>query len=136
MLHQDSVSTEDMEDNPAPGPSRTKRKKKQQSDSEGNEVQQSQEISELTVKDICKNDYVIVRYEGAQFPGIVVSVKPRKKEFEVRTMTKGLKYWKWNETEKPGVYKLDEIVKKIKKPTAVSNRGVFRVEEMESIWGN
>lgn len=136
-----SVSVEDVDCETVAGPSKAKKKKTKHIEPDY-EVSNSEDEAEkeipkvvLALKDLKKNDYVIVNYEGEHFPGKIMSVKRSKNEIKVLTMTKSLKNWKWKESETADSYKLDDVVRKIREPVPVNKRGTFRVEEIESLWG-
>lgn len=141
-----SISVEDVEKNTVAGPSNSKKRKTKevQSDSDGgnSDVEEEQEGDEveiekatLSAKDLKKGDHVVVIYEGEYFPGKIVSAKRKRNEFDVLTMTKTLKNWKWSENQKTDTYNLKDIVRKISEPKAVNKRGLYRVKEIETLWG-
>jgi hypothetical protein len=77
--------------------------------------------------------YVIVKYEGSYFPGIVAKVG--KASVTVNCMTKsGPKTWKWPDRLDTCEYTVDAIVKIIPTPMIQGTRGQFSVPEIEKYW--
>lgn len=69
-------------------------------------------------------DYVVVIYDGVQFPGIVMNV--RESEYEVNTMAKsGSNFWKWPTATDQIWYNKDMIKGKISPPSLINARGIY-----------
>lgn len=76
-------------------------------------------------------NYVIIRYEGDLFPGVITSIK--ENEVCVSAMEKCGAYWKWPDRKDELFYEISEIVQqKINKPEKISSRReIFRIPEMD-----
>lgn len=74
-------------------------------------------------------NYVIVNYDGIFYPGVITEVK--KSGAKVCVMSRSGFNWKWPSKRDEIFYSKDEIVANINVPQQISNRGVYKVPEME-----
>ena len=88
---------------------------------EDDDMQLSVDPSDLT-----KGEYVVVKYEGALYPGLITNIN--KSGFVISCMVKSGCNWKWPKMADVITYDIKEIVAKIAVPKQVSNRGVFQVD--------
>ena len=78
--------------------------------------------------------YVIVKYEGSYFPGLVVKVC--RTYYEVSCLIKvGTRQWKFPDKADICDYVDEDIVEIIQPPKIINNRNVMRVPEVEKYWG-
>ena len=112
--------------------------KDDEEDSEGDSVGSSTgevEQGSIDSKSLSTGDFVMVLYEGSAFPGTIVNVAEDGALVEVMVKCK-CQGWKWN-VEHPDrcFYLWEDIVKKISKPVPINKRGMFRVKELDEMWG-
>ena len=67
--------------------------------------------------------WVIVKYEGEEFPGEVTCIEDS--DVEVNIMHRSANYWKWPKHENKIFYSRNKIVRVINLPSAAGNRGQF-----------
>ncbi|GBP22154.1 hypothetical protein EVAR_10663_1 [Eumeta japonica] len=77
-----------------------------------------------------KGDYVIVRYEGAYFPGTVENTDGDLYEISTMTFSMGNTF-PWPEQCHKIWYQKDAVEEKIAVPTLANSRGFYRVPEMD-----
>ncbi|GBP49112.1 hypothetical protein EVAR_26821_1 [Eumeta japonica] len=77
-----------------------------------------------------KGDYVIVRYEGAYFPGTVENTDGDLYEISTMTFSTGNTF-RWPEQCDKIWYQKDAVEEKIAVPTLANSRGFYRVPEMD-----
>ena len=75
-------------------------------------------------------DYVVVKY--SYFLGEIIAVLDESAQVKVMIQS-GPQYWKWPDRDDVLLYKWCNVIKKIDPLVIVSNRGTFRIEEMEYI---
>ena len=91
-----------------------------------NEVVQIQDIEE-------NKTYVIVRYEGSYFPGLVIKVG--KQNIRVKCMCKsGPKYWRWPDRPDTCDYPEENVVAVIGFPQLMDDRGQYLMPEVDKYW--
>ena len=74
--------------------------------------------------DLSVGKWVIVNYDGEQFPGEITCCN--NSDVEVNVMYKaGSKYWKWPESIDKIFYERKDIVRTINPPKAAGHRGQF-----------
>lgn len=118
-----------------PGPSRTTTKNRE---SETPAIVSDERIDSNSLK-ITPGDYVIIIYEGENFPGVVMEVihDASETKYKIKTMTmsgfepSGRVNWRWPEKDDILIYDAKEVLKKIKAPTAVNKRGVFSIQSLD-----
>lgn len=86
----------------------------------------------VNASDLTMNSYVIVKYEGEFFPGVIEDVKypeseVEEREFSVSTMIMSGHHWKWPDRKDTCWYKETDIAQKIDVPVLVNTRGTFAV---------
>lgn len=75
-------------------------------------------------------DYVIIKYEGEYFPGIIKDVSGNM--YEISTMTFSIgNTFEWPEKEDKIWYQESDIVEAISKPVLCNKRGFYTSEEMK-----
>lgn len=74
-------------------------------------------------------DYVVVKYEGEFFPGMILNLKST--EVEVKTMTMSGLNWKWPERDDVLWYPKSDT-RKINPPIIVNHRGIYNVPDLET----
>lgn len=74
--------------------------------------------------------YVIVRYEGEYFPGIVQDLKSSEAFVKVMCMCGG--NWKWPEKEDVLWYDFSDVMAVIKEPELINSLGLYSVDEIKS----
>lgn len=87
------------------------------------------------VESIGVSSYVAVSFEGAVFPGQVVSIVPEG--YKVSCLTKRSQGgWRWPDKEDVEVY--EEVLYPLAEPQKISKRGTgtFKIPELEHIWGS
>ena len=74
-----------------------------------------------------KNDWVLVFYEGKEYPGEIVSITDAgvAGDFQVSVMHSRLGKWKWPEHEDCIMYEKKNIIRKIQPPVPANTRGYF-----------
>lgn len=78
---------------------------------------------------IC-GEWVVVTYEGKQYPGTIVQVHAHDKiEVSVMIQAGVSNNFKWPERPDSICYRRQDIVKKLSPPDVVNNRGVFKFSE-------
>lgn len=81
-------------------------------------------------KKVNVKDYVIVKYAGQHFPGLVLRLVGNR--YEVKAMERsGLKHWRWPERDDVLLYNHQEILKTISPPKQINKRGAFLCPEMD-----
>ncbi|KAJ2949894.1 hypothetical protein O0L34_g11214 [Tuta absoluta] len=81
-------------------------------------------------KKYSNGDYVIIKYEGEYFPGIIKNV--RGGMFEISTMTFSVgSTFRWPEKEDKIWYQETDIVEAISKPVLSNKRGFYTIGEMK-----
>lgn len=74
-------------------------------------------------------DYVVADYEGRKYPGKIISKESGDYEYEVSSMVKCGKYWKWPEKEDIIWFPSNKIIKKIDPPkSSSSSRNIFLID--------
>lgn len=86
----------------------------------------------MNASDLTMNSYVIVKYKGEFFPGVIEDVKypeseVEEREFSVSTMIMSGHHWKWPDQKDTCWYKETDIAQKIDVPVLVNTRGTFAV---------
>ena len=94
------------------------------------------ECQKLAPQQVSEGDYVICKYEGELFPGIVTVAIPDVNGATVKAMQKCAGGWKWPEKDDKIDYLEKDIIQKIDFPVPVNNRGTYRVKELEKQWGH
>lgn len=104
--------------------------KKPQEDDEDHADEQSQQLSNAGANsqllEIAISDWVIVQYDGVQYPGEVVEVDTNMHEVKVNVMHRAGAYWKWPCNVDNIQYKWENVVRKINPPEVAGTRGQFR----------
>ena len=72
-------------------------------------------------------DYVVADYEGRKYPGKIISKESGDYEYEVSSMVKCGKYWKWPEKEDIIWFSSNKIIKKIDPPKS-SSSNIFLID--------
>ena len=83
---------------------------------------------------VATNQFVIVQYEGQQFPGKVTSVESEGAVVSVLTKCKR-KGWKWPQTKDEMLYEWDDIITLHSPAIPLNKRNIFRFPDLEDIWG-
>ena len=89
-------------------------------------------VQKFAPKQVKEGDYIICRYEGELFPGVVTVTIPGGNGATVKAMQKcagGVE----DEDEEIDYLK-EDIIRKIDFPVPVNNRGTYRVKELENQW--
>ena len=68
-------------------------------------------------------DYVIVKYEGEHWPGVVTKICISG--ITVTCMSRNGNYWKWPTQEDTLIYELSDDICKINQPKKVSSKRKF-----------
>ena len=91
------------------------------SDNEEDSDSEEEEGSETIPEDFSIGNWVVVNYNGEEFPGEITSCGS---EIEVSVMHKsGNKFWKWPKTIDKIVYERKDVVRKINPPKVAGHRG-------------
>ena len=93
-------------------------------DDDDMKVMQDSESDKLEV-----NDYVIVNYLDTLYPGRIIEVG--KSGAKVSTMEPSKSNWKWPEKADVLFYSRRDITGKISVPEIMSNRGLYKVAELD-----
>ena len=72
--------------------------------------------------------WVLVSYEGNEFPGEVTSMDDS--DIEVNVMHRSANAWKWSRSEDKIFYSRDKVVCVINPPTVAGNRGQFMFNDI------
>ena len=72
--------------------------------------------------------WVLVSYEGNEFPGEVTSMDDS--DIEVNVMHRSANAWKWPRPEDKIFYSRDKVVRVINPPTVAGNRGQFMFNDI------
>lgn len=84
-------------------------------------------------KDLKKGDFVTVKYNGEEYPGIIEKLSDNNTGGPtVSCMMKFGRSWKWPAKEDSMEYDWEDIIRKIAPPTLLSKRGYFSVPELNS----
>ena len=85
-------------------------------------------------KDVAAGEYIIVEYDGQQFPGKVTSVE--SEGAVVTTLTKCKRNgWRWPQTKDEILCEWDDIVKARPQAIPLNNRNILRFPDLEEMWG-
>lgn len=76
-----------------------------------------------------KNTYVIIKYEGEYFPGLIKNIDDSRYEISTMVLSKGNTF-RWPETPDQIWYGKEAIIEKIKEPQILNKRGFYKVPEM------
>ena len=91
------------------------------SDNEEDSDSEEEEGSETIPEDFSIGNWVVVNYNGEEFPGEITSCGS---EIEVSVMHKsGNKFWKWPKTIDKIFYERKNVVRKINPPKVAGHRG-------------
>lgn len=77
-----------------------------------------------------KNTYVIIKYEGEYFPGLIKNIDNNSYEVSTMVLSKGNSF-RWPETPDQIWYDKDTIIEKIQEPQLFNKRGFYKVPEMQ-----
>lgn len=77
-----------------------------------------------------KGDYVIVKYEGEYFPGIIENTDDDFHEISTMTFSSGNSF-RWPEQSDKIWYHQNDIQEKITVPILANTRGFYRIPEMD-----
>ena len=84
--------------------------------------------------DVAEGEFVIVQYEGQQFPGKVTSVE--NEGAVVSTLTKCKQNgWRWPQAKDEMLYEWDDIVQLRPQAIPFNTRNFFRFPDLENMWG-
>lgn len=137
------ITEKNMEMN-KPGSSRPAKKRKliyESSESDREEMGPSSGSSDgerggkepVASEDLQVDSFVIIVYEGQQFPGQVMDIG--KKTVTVKCMSKaGPAAWKWPQQADIHTYPAADVISVIKPPTPCGCRGQWRVPEIDRYW--
>ncbi|XP_049947042.1 uncharacterized protein LOC126452454 [Schistocerca serialis cubense] len=76
--------------------------------------------------------YVIFKYEGEYFPGLITDVSDDGAT--ISSMQKSKKSWKWPMPRDEIKFEFDEIICTILPPKQISKRGLFSIPKLEGYW--
>jgi len=82
-------------------------------------------------KSYIKDDFVIIKYENEYFPGVVL--EETDEGVKVKAMAMSGNFWKWPQKDDILVYSVTDVILKIATPAQVTNRGAYRVPEIEKL---
>ena len=91
-------------------------------------IAQTDTDSEPSLTRVAVADWVIVTYDGLEYPGEVLSVDYDLKELRVSVMHRSRAFWKWPRSVDSILYKWANVVKKIRPPEVAGDRGQFRFQ--------
>lgn len=74
--------------------------------------------------------YVVVKFEGIYYPGLVTKIGNTPKHYYISAMERSGSDWKWPTRKDEILYEWEEIKEIIECPKEKNNRGVFSVPEM------
>ena len=83
----------------------------------------------ITTVDLCVWQWVVVNYDGEDFPGEITCCDGND-QFEVSEMHKSGNHWKWPKTIDKILYARDDIVRTINPPRAAGHRGQFLLHQL------
>lgn len=86
--------------------------------------------SSLDYDSVASGEFVIVVYDGGEYPGVIVN--KTYEEVEVNCMVMSSKAWKWPARPDKCKYEWSNVKMKIKPPIQINKRGYFRVPELEN----
>ena len=75
----------------------------------------------ITTVDLCVGQWVVVNYDGDDFPGEITC--DSNDQFEVSMMHKSGNHWKWPKTIDKILYARDDLVRIFNPPRAAGHRG-------------
>lgn len=87
-------------------------------------------LKDLSLQSRKKNTYVIIKYEGEYFPGLIKNIDNNTYEISTMVLSRG-NIFRWPDTPDQIWYNREAIMEKIQKPKTINNRGFFKVPEME-----
>lgn len=87
-------------------------------------------LKDLSLQSLKKNTYVIIKYEGEYFPGLIKNIDNNTYEISTMVLSRG-NIFRWPDTPDQIWYNREAIMEKIQKPKTINNRGFFKVPEME-----
>ena len=96
-------------------------------ESEPEEQNQPNDRNEVTLE-VNIGDWVLVNYDGADFPGEITNIVGF--DYEVNVMHKYGAFWKWPLTEDRIFYDRKNVVKKLEPPEVAGTRGQFTFTQL------
>lgn len=84
-------------------------------------------ISSETATSFKVGKWVVVKYDGVNYPGEITSIN--HDSVEVSVMIKSGTFYKWPQCPDKIMYLFKDVVKKISTPTVANNRGCFKFME-------
>lgn len=90
----------------------------------------SANIPKTRQEDLAINDFVVVSYNGAKYPGKIVSIT--KEGPKIECMERKLKCWRWPEKSDVSIYDWEDVSGKIQPPKMISKRNQYAVPELDT----
>jgi hypothetical protein len=77
---------------------------------------------------LANGQWVLVNYDGANYPGEVVEISEKQQEVKVNTMESVGKNWRWPKKADCIFYKVADVIRVISPPVVVNARGQFKFD--------
>lgn len=87
-------------------------------------------LKDISLQLLKINTYVIIKYEGEYFPGMIKNIDNNSYEISTMVLSRGNTF-RWPDTPDQIWYNREAIMEKIQEPKTVNNRGFLKVPEME-----
>lgn len=87
-------------------------------------------LKNISLQLLRKNTYVIIKYEGEYFPGLIKNIDNNIYEISTMVISKGNTF-RWPDTPDQIWYNKEAIIEKIQQPQVINKRGFFKVPEMQ-----
>lgn len=87
-------------------------------------------LKDISLQLLKKNTYIIVKYEGKYFPGLIKNIDKNTYKISTMVLSRGNTF-RWPDKPDQIWYNREVIMEKIEKPKSINNRDFFKVPEME-----